>query len=73
MALGPEDQRRLDDGARRARVEFESGWNEWTARDVAAWWDKWCTNGGTNHDRLGWILMHVTGARTSVRGRSYLD
>lgn len=63
MALNPKDEERLEDGARRARVEFEAHWKEWGVRDVARWWNKWCRYEGTNHDRLGRILIEVTGVK----------
>ena len=43
MALDPKDIKRLDDAAKPARVDFESNWDQWSARDVAVWWNKWCT------------------------------
>ena len=71
MALSSDDQRRLDDGADHAKADFERNWRTWhTARDVAEWWSKWCRRevishgrifNGTNHDRLGRILVEVTG------------
>ncbi len=63
MALPPWQEQQFDESAEKARAEFEQGWQQWTARDVAIWWDKWCRNGQTNHDRLGKVLMDVTGVR----------
>ena len=65
MPLPPDVRKRLEDQAVLARAEFEARWKDWKATDVAHWWDKWCRNGGTNHDRLGRILMDVTGVRKS--------
>jgi acyl-CoA reductase-like NAD-dependent aldehyde dehydrogenase len=61
--LPPELQRQFDEFAAKARVEFEANWKTWTALDVAKWWDRWCQFGKTNHDRLGRILMEVTGVK----------
>ena len=77
--LPPEVETRFEEGAALARAEFEAKWKieNWTAVDVAKWWFKWCrgivaSNGvdadgvyvhGTNHDRLGRILMEVTGVK----------
>ena len=68
MALDQKTTKRLDDAAKSARVDFESNWDHWSARDVAVWWNKWCTMDGTNHDRLGRILMDVTGVRPAYKG-----
>lgn len=66
MALSEEDRKRLDEKAKLARAEFASNWERWTAGDVALWWHRWCTMDGTNHDRLGRILMDETGARSRL-------
>ena len=63
MALRPDFEQRLDSYAEQAREEFEANWKEWTGRDVADLWVKWCDFGKTNHDRLGRILWEVTGAK----------
>jgi hypothetical protein len=73
MALKPNDEKRLASGAAHARSDFEANWQRWTTtREVAEWWNKWCRRevlsegrllDGTNHDRLGRILMEVTGVR----------
>ena len=65
MPLDEKTKRRLDEAAAKARVEFEADWQQWTVRDVAVWWRKWCTMDGTNHDRLGRILVEVTGVGPS--------
>ena len=63
MALDAETKRRLNDYAMLARADFEKKWTRMDAPAVARWWNEWCTNDKTNHDRLGWILMHHTGVR----------
>jgi hypothetical protein len=64
MALPAEDKNRQDYYAKLARVDFEKTYTRWdSAADVARWWDKWCVYDKTNHDRLGWMLMHHTGVR----------
>jgi hypothetical protein len=68
MALPPEDEKRLNAGAAHARVELEENWQRWTVPELAAWWSKWCHRDvilksgilpGTNHDRLGRMLIDV--------------
>jgi hypothetical protein len=68
MALPPDVERRLDEEAALARAEFEQHWQTWTVVDVAEWWDRWCQMDGTNHDRLGKILVNVTGVKARARG-----
>lgn len=63
MPLDPAQRAQFDRFAKLARIEFEKGYAKWDAAAVARWWDKWCQNGRTHHDRLGWILMHCTGVR----------
>lgn len=73
MALPPEDKQRFERGAAHARADFEANWQRWTtAREVAEWWSKWCRRevisegrilDGTNHDRLGKILLEATGVK----------
>ncbi len=67
MALDEETKNRLDEFARKARLEFEANWQNWTAKDVAQWWYRWCQLGRTNHDRLGRILIDVTGVKPGFR------
>ena len=73
MPLPPEIEQRFENGATHARVDFEENWHTWSVRDVAEWWRRWCRRdviwrgqmyNGTNHDRLGKILMDVTGVKT---------
>jgi hypothetical protein len=64
--LDPQIERRMNEHAREARAEFEANWQNWTVKDVALWWRKWCTMEGTNHDRLGKILMEATGVKKSA-------
>lgn len=61
MTLPPDDEKRMNDYAAKARVEFKEQWERWTVRDVAVWWEAWCRRDRTNHDRLGQILMEETG------------
>ena len=48
-----------DEAGEEAHTECAKHWEQWTARDVAVWWVRWFPH--TNHDRLGRILMDVTG------------
>lgn len=78
MALSPKQELQFDEEALKARAEFEHHWQQWTVRDVAKWWNKWCRGGGTNHDRLGRILMDVTKVRPLrvsqvIRSRALTD
>jgi len=59
MAIPSELESQFDEQAALARREFEANWQNWTVRDVAIWWSKWCQFGKTNHDRLGRILLEV--------------
>ena len=65
MALDAKIEARMNQFAKLARIEFEKNFRKWKSPDdVARWWNKWCDFDKTNHDRLGWILWHVTGVRT---------
>ena len=66
MPLSAEQEKQFNDNARLARAELGKSWNDWKARDVAVWWDKWHTKAG--HVRLGRILMEVTGVALERRG-----
>jgi hypothetical protein len=70
MPLPPHVASQLDEAARKARSEFEAHWQEWSVRDVAVWWRRWCVPGGTNRDRLGRILVEVTGVKPVLRRRT---
>lgn len=72
MALPPDVQRRMEEGAAHARVELEAGWQRWNSVDVARWMLKWVSrdvydNGrvlpGTNYDRAVKLLIEVTGVK----------
>ena len=63
MPLALDQERQFNRYGRMARAEFEKNWTRWDAADVARWWDKWCVDGKTHHDRLGRILLHCTGVR----------
>jgi hypothetical protein len=82
--LPPEDERRLEEDKDLARADFEARWKRenWTAIDVATWWSKWCRRtvlfrgthvNGTNHDRLGRILMEVTGVKRPKTAEDIFD
>jgi hypothetical protein len=60
MALPEDVRRRLDEQAELARKDFEANWKNWTVQDLGNWWRRWCHHSGTNHDRLGRILMDAT-------------
>jgi len=63
MPLPPDQEKQFNEAAQLARTEFEKHWKDWKVHDVAVWWEKWCRMGRTNHDRLGRILLEVTGVR----------
>lgn len=63
MPLPRHLERQFDEFVAKAEAEFVQNWQKWTVRDVAIWWSKWCQRGRTNHDRLGRILVDVTGVR----------
>jgi hypothetical protein len=65
--LPPEDKERMDEFAVLARAELVANWKNWSVINVAEWWQRWCRFGKTNHDRLGRILLDVTGV--SRRGK----
>jgi acyl-CoA reductase-like NAD-dependent aldehyde dehydrogenase len=66
MPLPPHLAQQYDEYAAKAEAEFTDNWQKWTARDVAVWWWKWCQIGRTHHDRLGRILVRVTGVRPQM-------
>ena len=63
MPLDEPTKRRFKEECAKARAEFEANWRNWTVRDVADWWSRWCVVGRAYHDCLGRILMEVTGAK----------
>jgi hypothetical protein len=66
MAIPAEDRARHQRFAAEAAKELEAHWQEWTAKDVALWWDKWCQFGKATHDGLGRVLLRVTGVKKST-------
>lgn len=52
-----EKQKEMDAEAVRARGELEQNLDAWSARDVAAWWNRWYLKAG--HKRLGRTLVDI--------------
>lgn len=49
----------MDAAAQSARLELEANWRQWSAVAVGDWWRRWFGKAG--HNRLGRVLMEVTG------------
>ncbi len=52
-----EKQKERDAEAIQARAELERNLDVWSARAVAAWWDRWYMKAG--HKRLGRTLVEI--------------
>lgn len=48
----------MDDAAKAAEKELLEHFDQWSARVLAEWWNKWYVKAG--HKRLGRILLNLT-------------
>ena len=78
MPLPPEQERRFNEAAEKARIEFAENWKNWSAEDLCRWVNRWYYPAA--YDRLCRIMREavtlklelvVTGDRDPERLAEY--
>jgi len=58
MPNSEELMRQMNEAADQAKTELQKHYTQWSAREVADWWNRWYLKAG--HKRLGRILIAMT-------------
>ena len=65
MPANEEIMRQMDEAAEQAETELDQNLENWSAKEIIAWWSKWYMR--TGHKRLGRLLV-ARGKGKSISG-----